>query len=918
MLSGSSRIVPVAVAIALAPGWTASGREVLDLGCTSAESAPRWEPHEGTAPAKPAAFRTPEGAPALELPCRMAGVRQRAYWDFAAPLDLAGCSEIELWARTEGDPTAIAYATVYFQAGAGWYAANLGGHRGEWSRVVLRRGDFRTEGTPGGWGAVARIRLSFWKGSDGDATVYVGGMRARIADVVVIRNTAAGSEAGDFADVALELLAEAGIRAAAMNDVEVGRGGLEGKKLAIYPHNPKVSHEETEAVEAFVSKGGKLLVCYSLPARLATLLGIRVEGYLAQEYPAQFSSMSRLESAPEGFPELVRQASWNILKVKPERKDCVVVSVWHDAEGRSTGYPSLIVGSSGAYFSHVILGDDRQAKSELLRSVLGRICPPVWSDVLDDAREATEQLAEWQSFGDVREGLLSDARRAGREQVVGDILHRVAGLRDSSTKARGEGRPTEALDLLSRARRDLVEAFALAQPDRDGEFRGVWCHSAYGVRGETWDDSIRRLKESGFNAIVPNMLWGGVADYESDVLPVRDRVSKEGDQIALCLAACRRHGVEIHVWKVNWNLGGAPASFVSELRAQKRLQVSSDGEETPWLCPSHPDNFALERDSMLEVARKYDVDGIHFDYIRYPDRSRCFCPGCRERFEKETERLVSSWPSDVVDGGARYQEYQDFRRERITRLVRAVAEEARRVKAGIRISAAVFSTWPACRDDVAQDWVTWARNGYVDFLCPMNYTSSIDGFRSRLRLQLGAVGGRVPVYSGIGASAPGLVVEQVIDQVRAARALGADGFIVFNYAGKVATDQVPMLGLGIGCGPSLPPHQAPRISWCIRQGGRVVDAAAFAGAPLEIEVAPGKARSPGSPYASWTLEASVETCGGKEIAVVGETKSDAPPLRSSVQLTAGRYRLVARGSATLEDGQKRPFTARGPFVDIQE
>jgi len=44
--------------------------------------------------------------------------------------------------------------------------------------------------------------------------------------------------------------------------------------------------------------------------------------------------------------------------------------------------------------------------------------------------------------------------------------------------------------------------------------------------------------------------------------------------------------------------------------------VDVQGRPTDWLDPAHPANFRLELDSLLEVVRKYDVDGIHFDYIR--------------------------------------------------------------------------------------------------------------------------------------------------------------------------------------------------------------------------------------------------------------------------------------------------------------
>ena len=63
------------------------------------------------------------------------------------------------------------------------------------------------------------------------------------------------------------------------------------------------------------------------------------------------------------------------------------------------------------------------------------------------------------------------------------------------------------------------------------------------------------------------MLWGGTAFYRSTVLPVAPQVAEKGDQIALCLAACQKHGVECHPWKGNWNMSGrATKDFVERMR----------------------------------------------------------------------------------------------------------------------------------------------------------------------------------------------------------------------------------------------------------------------------------------------------------------------------------------------------------------
>jgi len=217
-----------------------------------------------------------------------------------------------------------------------------------------------------------------------------------------------------------------------------------------------------------------------------------------------------------------------------------------------------------------------------------------------------------------------------------------------------------------------------------------------------------------------------------------------------------------------------------------------------WLCPSHPDNFGLEREVMLEVVEKYDVDGIHFDYIRYPNGECCYCRGCQDRFEQDSGRRVGNWPSDCYDG-ALAERYRDWRVSRITRLVEAVSREARRMKPGIKVSAAVFSNYPACRRSMGQDWADWVRSGYLDFVCPMDYTDDHEHFRKLVTEQTSLVNGSIPFYPGIGASssASGLGPDGVIAQILAVRQLAAPGFVIFQYDRSTAEQLLPELGKGI-------------------------------------------------------------------------------------------------------------------------
>jgi uncharacterized lipoprotein YddW (UPF0748 family) len=301
------------------------------------------------------------------------------------------------------------------------------------------------------------------------------------------------------------------------------------------------------------------------------------------------------------------------------------------------------------------------------------------------------------------------------------------------------------------------------------------------------------------------MLWAGVAHYASDVLPRSATFEKYGDQIAQCGAAARKYGLEVHVWKVNHNLSNAPRSFIAQLRAEHRTQVSDKGEPCDWLCPSHPKNFELELNSMLEVVRKYDVDGLHFDYIRYPDSDHCWCDGCRRRFEVQSGLRVARWPDDCRTGTLRGR-FLDWRCAQITRLVEAVHREVKKIKPSVKISAAVFSDYPRCRESVGQDWVAWVKAGYLDFVCPMDYTRSDTELINMAANQLKLVESHVPVYPGIGAWQLG-APDRVVSQILAVRSLGAAGFTVFNLDTAAAEEILPAIKMGAGAHRAVPPHR---------------------------------------------------------------------------------------------------------------
>lgn len=715
-------------------------------------------------------------------------------------LDLAAPGEFSLEVVSDS-PEVFTELTLYFRSGGGWYGSGGSLTKQGWHTVRFSKASFRSEGSPTGWHKIDGVRIAAWRSRSQDASLLVRRLAAVSHDVALVVDPETRAEAERLAG----MLAELGLGADAIEESALARGALGNRRVAVLPHNPKLAGEAAAALERFVRDGGKLLACYQLPDRLGAALGFGNPRYVKQRRPGDFAEIRFDADDVRGLPRSVRQASWNVTVAEPTGPSARVIARWYDDAGKPTGHAAMLLSDQGAFFSHVVLADDRPGKQQLLGAVLGHLAPPLWEQMAQNALDRSESVGHCHGLGEVTAHVKAHGDDAARRCLESAIEIRAR----AGQQAAADLYP-EAANSARESREILAEAYLRAQPSPRREGRAVWNHSGTGAYPGDWERSAKELAAAGFNMVLPNMLWAGRAHYASDVLPRTSTFEQYGDQVAQCVAAAKKHGLEVHVWKVNFNLSGAPKEFVEDLRRQGRLQVTAQGETHRWLCPSHPENQKLEAQSMLEVARKYAVDGLHFDYIRYPGRETCYCDGCRKRFEAATDRKVLDWPRECYSGSRR-EEYNDWRCKQITRLVGEVHRQAKALRPELKISAAVFGAYPACRDSVAQEWPQWVKAGWLDFVCPMDYTESDLGFASLVENQLRLVGGRTAVYPGIGATASrsGLSPDRVVGQIHHARSLGASGFTIFDFSGRTAESIIPGVGLGVGARKAVPPHTRP-------------------------------------------------------------------------------------------------------------
>lgn len=821
LLQAAERVRPIAAPVpAAAQRESARGagqglvRETLIDGFdySDADSARRAWRAEGQTPAVELFQEAGKRGIQFAVPFAERPKLERTVHDRQVSLDLAAAGGFVLELAVEPTETA-GHLSLYFRSGAGWYAAGKNVRQTGWQTLHFSKAEFRIEGQPTGWRKIDGIRISIWRGANQNGQCRLARLAALQRPIALVIPAGRGQKRSDEIDTAretaervAELLADLGLGADAVEDADLPHGALGDRKVALLAYLPRVEGSTLEALETYVQKGGKLIVCYSLPPRLAKLLGLKNPKYLPQSRPGQFAQI-RLEAADAaGLPSLVRQASWNITAAEPEGYGARVIGWWLDDRGQATGQPALLLSERGAFFTHIILPDDPEGKKQMLAALLGHLAPPLWREMAQAAVGRIGQVGHLSDRPSV-EKFLADAQKtlsAEEQKELADRLARLAEAEKKLSAVQAAGDGPAVIESARQVREALVQAYVAAQPSPQREGRAIWNHSGAGAYEGDWERTAKELAAAGFNMVLPNMLWAGLAHYPSQLLPQSNTFKQHGDQAAQCVAACHRYGLEVHVWKVNWNLSTAPKDFLEKMRSAGRTQIAVDGKPIDWLCPSHPENFQLERDSMLEVLRKYPIDGLHFDYIRYPHGQACYCPGCRERFEKERGAKVTHWPEDCYRGPLR-EEYRTWRCRQITRLVEAVRQEAKKIRPEAKISAAVFGAYPDCRESVGQDWAAWVQAGLLDFVCPMDYTQNDLEFQNLVRRQLELVGGRAPVYPGIGAWR--LTPDRTVGQVYLARQLGAQGFTIFNLDLQSIQTHAPAIGAGAGRHKAAPFHR---------------------------------------------------------------------------------------------------------------
>ena len=746
----------------------------------------------------------------------------RVYCDYKTKMDLSmyGTFYVDF---EVSDPGVSQSVSLYFHSGKGWYSMSGRPIRSSSPTrriVVFNIGSASREDAPDGLDTVDIIRFGFWRGKSLDATVKVGSIRAATSNIVLLMpGKKASNESARLTGSFDKFARSYGISLFPVSEDKITVQSLKGTDAVVIAISGVMAPETVKVLCEYLDAGGYLLAFYTLPDVLMKKMGFESGRYLhASKAGVKFASVNFVPGFQKmwgpNFPKAMKQYSHNIVWSKPlanpsdpyfQKKENRprIAAWWYDDKGNKTEYPAMLVSGRGIHFSHVLMTDDPDNKQKFLFNVLSDKDKNLYGNVL---------RSRWRDLFEVGMAPGADIKKFRLEMAVKvadglkacgwnpeEVVKIIAGLPDSLAGKTGttSSKAYRLLGDMDVVREKLVKEYCEKLPAPRVETRFFWEHSGLGAYRGDWDRTMKELSEAGFNGILPNMCWGGSACYRSEFLPLDPRVEEYGDQIEQAVKAGKKYGVEVHVWKVNFNCSRTTPEFAKKIVQEKRNQVSFSGKDEGkvWLCPSHPVNRELEIASMTEIATKYEVDGIHFDYIRYPDGSHCYCDGCRDRFGKwlkeKNGKSLMNWPADTKKEEFA-ADFEQWRCDQISAVVQGVHDRVKKVRPSVCLSAAVFSGYPGTRKSVGQDWGYWIEKGWLDFVCPMDYTDNPDNFNEMVTTQLTFSKGKIPLYPGIGLTVPRrLRPDELGIQIEITRQHNTGGFILFDLNESIAGRYLP-------------------------------------------------------------------------------------------------------------------------------
>lgn len=537
----------------------------------------------------------------------------------------------------------------------------------------------------------------------------------------------------------------------------------------------QLTNEQQNCLAQFLKRGGKLVVYYSESKELAKLMDLKPPT-IRKSNTNPWIQFRFADKRPLHCPKAIATRTRRISEALPATPEGHVLAKWEN-ESKHIGSAAVVKTPKGYWISAILLDEsDADDRRRFFASLSADCAVKVWryaAKRLDN--EVWETAGGATSFETARANLLSTVR-ASKRRILNDQLAAAEHLMRAKNTDFSKGLFGASMPKLWQLRHVLARAQATTMHiNLDGKIVAAWDKTGMGFFPGDWASTATLLKKAGVTDIY--LLAEGSDKTLTDAVK-----------------GCRPYGIRVHAWFHTLSLESWPEEKRQAFLANGRGLFNATGQPVLWMNPADPRNQKDIARLATTLIKKTNLDGIHFDYMRYPLKDSASGPADRRNFEKWLGRRVKKWPEDIRHNRPLRADYNAWRADQITGLLTKTCRAIRHAAPQTIISVAVYAS--GHNNSVGQNWHGWVNAGLIDYVVPMNYTPDAPALANLLTRQVVAANpSRIVCGIGVTAYEGNLNPVETIRQIQTALDNRVKGIAFYHMDKRFKTEIIPALEL---------------------------------------------------------------------------------------------------------------------------
>jgi uncharacterized lipoprotein YddW (UPF0748 family) len=359
----------------------------------------------------------------------------------------------------------------------------------------------------------------------------------------------------------------------------------------------------------------------------------------------------------------------------------------------------------------------------------------------------------------------------------------------------------EARQQWIQAKSNLWQQFPVDRQLAQPEIRAVWLDRGTIVRARNEQglaEIFDRLSKAGINTVFFETVNASFTIYPSQVAPQQNPLTRGWDPLAAAVKLAHERKMELHAWVWTFAAGNQRHNEVINVAANypgpvlaahpdwanydNRGNMIPAGQTKPFFDPANPELRQYLLRLYEEIVTRYDVDGVHLDYIRYPfqDPAAGRIYGYGKAARAQFQQLNGVDPISISPSQRDlWQKWTAFRTEQVDSFVTQASQQLRQKRPNLIMSVAVFPLPELERvQKIQQHWEVWARQGDIDLIVPMTYALDTPRFQRLAQPWIASTKlGSTLLVPGIRLLS--LPVIGAFDQIQVIRDLPVSGYALF-------------------------------------------------------------------------------------------------------------------------------------------